>query len=241
MIKRALLTILCATSTALAAENIGKQPELPAMQETSPGVFELGKMRIDKNTSTVSFPARINMAQGFLEYLLVTPKGSTHEALLVSEVQPTDLHLAMLLLGAKGAGLTTPAPGDAPGGPIDAEYLKRAPKMKGDSVILRAKWTKDGKEVVTPVEDWILNSDTKKPGERGPWIYTGSMFSNEHFMAQLEGLFASIVISPSALINNPRKGSDNDQIWTVNEKAVPPVETPLELSIRLEPTTTATK
>jgi hypothetical protein len=37
------------------------------------------------------------------------------------------------------------------------------------------------------------------------------------------------------LINNPRKGNDNDQIWAVNTKAVPPVKTPVEITITLLP------
>ena len=71
--------------------------------------------------------------------------------------------------------------------------------------------------------------------ERGPWTYNGSLFSNGHFMAQVEGAFAALVTYPSALINNPRKGSDNDQIWAVNEKVIPPVKTPLEIAIQLLP------
>ena len=204
------------------------------MREVSPNVYEVGKLRLDKKANTVTFPARINMSQGSLEYLLVTPQGSTHESLLVTEIQPTDLHFAMLLLGAKGAGLTTPAPSDAPPGQLDAEYLKRAPKLKGDPLTITATWTgKDGKEHTEAVEDWILNDGTKKNAERGPWMYTGSMFSGDQFLAQADGMFAALVTNPAALINNPRRGNDNDQVWIVNEKTVPPAETPLQLTIRL--------
>lgn len=208
--------------------------DTPVMQEVSPGVYQLGKLRIDKNANSITFPAAVNMVEGWLEYLLVTPQGATHESLLITEIQPSDLHLAMLLLGAKGAGIATPAPGDAPPTQIDAEYLKRAPKLRGDALTITATWGKDADKKSARIEEWIANTDLKKPLEKGPWIYTGSMFAAEQFLAQAQGVFAAVVTNPSALINNPRKGNDNDQIWKVNEKTVPPAETPLELLIHLE-------
>jgi hypothetical protein len=61
------------------------------------------------------------------------------------------------------------------------------------------------------------------------------MFNEGHFLAQVEGSHAALVTYPSALINNPRRGSDNDQIWTVNTKAVPAADTPVEITIQLLP------
>jgi hypothetical protein len=87
-------------------------------------------MRLDKKTGTLSLPGKVNMDNGALEYLLCAPKGPTHESLLVTEVQPSDVHLGMLLLGAKGAGILTPAPSDAPPAQIDAEYLRRLQNSK---------------------------------------------------------------------------------------------------------------
>ena len=230
--------VLCLLSLAAFADDPKPAAPAPAMREVSPGVYEIGSIHLDKNTNSLSFPCKVQMSDGMIEYLICTPRGSTHESLLVTEVQPTDIHFAMLLLGAKGAGLLAPAPGDAPPDQINAEYLRRAPRLKGDSITLTAKW-KDaaGKEQSAPVENWVLNTKTNKPAPRGPWIYTGSMFAEEKFLAQLEGTVASVISNPAALINNPRKGSDDDQVWAVNAKAVPPVETPLEVIIKIEPAT----
>lgn len=210
-------------------------PTTPVMREVSPGVFEIGKMRLDQNAQSLTLPGVVNLREGLLEYLLVTERGSTHESLLVSNVPPHDVHFAMLLLGAKGAGITSAK--DVPSGQIDAKYLKTAPKLKGESIQITVRWKDRGVEKSTPVENWILNTQTKKPMERGPWTYTGSMFNDGRFLAQVEGAHAALVTYPSALINNPRKGSDNDQIWAVNTKAVPAEETPVEIIIQLLPAT----
>ena len=38
-------------------------------------------MRLDKNAATVTFPAKVNMNDGLLEYLMVSPEGPVHESL----------------------------------------------------------------------------------------------------------------------------------------------------------------
>jgi hypothetical protein len=206
-----------------------------AMKEISPGVFQIGKIKLDKNKRTVTFPGKLNMAKDLIEYLLVTPEGSTHESLLTAEIQPTDLQFVMLLLDAKGAGLLAPQADAAPPGQINAEYLKGAPRLKGDNVSITVSWkSRDGMERIVAIEELLMHADTKKPAERGPWIYNGSMFGADgQFLAQQQGCFISVVTNPAALINNPRKGNDNDRIWAVNEKQSPPVGTPVEISIAL--------
>lgn len=230
------LCLLFALTFAAFGDEKSDAVAQPAMRETSPGVYEIGSIHLDKNTRSLTFPAKLNMAEGNIEYLICTPRGSTHESLIVTDVQPSDIHFAMLLLDAKGAGILAPAPGDAPPSQINAEYLKGAPRLKGDSLMVSLKW-KDaaGKEHRAPVEDWVLNARENKAAPRGPWIYTGSMFADNQFLAQLQGTIAAMITNPAALINNPRKGSDNDQIWMVNKKAVPPVETALEITLKLEP------
>ncbi len=59
------------------------------------------------------------------------------------------------------------------------------------------------------------------------------MFKEGKFLAQVEGTVAALVTLPSALINNPREHNDDDTAWEVNAKAVPSVDTPVEISIKL--------
>jgi hypothetical protein len=208
----------------------------PAIREVSPGVFELGQIRIDRQARTVSFPATVNKigAKDLLEYLLVTKDGPTHESLLLTAVEPRDVHAAMLLLGAKGSGVAGRA-GDSAGGKIDAEFLKRAPKLTGDSIRIDARWkAADGTGEESPIEDWVLNLETDKAMTRGPWLYNGSQFFEGGFRAQAEGCLGALVTYPPALINNPRQGNDQDDVWAVNTRIVPPVDTPITLVITLE-------
>ena len=210
-----------------------EEPAKPTMREISPGIFEIGKVRLDQKALTISFPGKLNMQRGLLEYLIVNPKGSAHESLLVTDVGASDIHFAMLLLGAKGGAITA----DAPPAQLNEEYFRNAPKLTGDTVFITVKWKEKDVEQTAPIEDWLYNEAGKKAIEHGPWIYNGSMLYEGSFLAQIDGNLVALVTAPTALINNPRKGNDNDQMWNVNEKVTPRVNTPVEIIFRLVPPT----
>ena len=67
----------------------------------------------------------------------------------------------------------------------------------------------------------------------GPWTYNGSRVEDGAFVADQELSIVAVITDPTALVNNPREGYDNDQIWQIQEKAVPPIDTPVEISITL--------
>lgn len=225
---------------ALAACGFAQSPGFQAPKEVAPGIFEIGAIRLDKNASTVTFPTKVNMSDGLVEYILVTNKGPTHESVLATDVSPQNVHMAMLLLGAKGMAIGKDAPLPER---IDAEYLAKAPKLDGDRIFITCKW-KDasGAEQSSPLERWIVRREsvtrrrvTDVAAEDGPWLYTGSFMHEGRFNAEIQGVFGSVVTFPGALINNPRKGANDDAMWFVKNSAIPPVGTPVEVTIKLEP------
>jgi hypothetical protein len=233
-----LLASLTLALAALAEEAPApakpEEPAKPAIREVSPGVFEVGKVRLDQKALTVSFPGKLNMERGLLEYLIVNPKGSAHESLLVTDVGATDIHTAMLLLGAKGGAITAEAP---PPAQLDDRFLRAAPKLTGDTVLISVKWKEKDVEKTVPVEDWLYNQEKQQAIEHGPWIYNGSIVYEGRFLAQIDGNLVALVTMPTALINNPRKNSNNDQMWNANEKDTPKVNTPVEIIFKLVPPT----
>ena len=200
-------------------------PVKPVVRQVSPGMYEVGKVRLDQKALSISFAGELNMKRGLLEYLLVNSKGSTHESLLVTEVEATDIHVAMLLMGAKGGAVVA----GAPPAQLDARYFRTAPKLAGDAVLIRVKWKEKDVEKTAPIEDWVFNESAKQPVERGVWTYNGSMVHEGRFLAQMEGNLVALVTSPSALINNPRKGNDNDHQWNANGDTTPGIGTPVEI------------
>jgi hypothetical protein len=198
----------------------GSIPKSPLIT-VAPGVFELGKVRLDKKRQCISFPAKLNMNEALVEYLLVTRAGKTHESLLKTEAEPYHIHTAMLLLGARGAE----------GKAFPEDKTKPIP---GDRVHIELSWTEKGEKKTFRGEDWIVNQTTRQPVERGDWIYVGSRIEEGAFKAQQDGSIISLIEDPDALINNPRPGRDNDDNWRINSTGLPPLESAVEVTIYLD-------
>jgi hypothetical protein len=228
-------SFLLVAATAVAQEAAPFQ----APKEVAPGVFAIGSVRLDKNARTVTIPSKINMVDGLVEYFCVTPNGSTHESVLVSDAGPQNVHMGMLLLGAKGVA---PKEGQRAPGQIDAEFLAKLPKLTGDRVTLSVKWKDaEGKEQTSPAERWVMQRilSRNKPAKEnamkdGPWLYNGSYVVEGRFAAQSEGVYVAVNTMPSALVNNPRPGANDDKMWFANKPALPPVGTPVDFTIKLE-------
>jgi len=238
-----LLGLLAGTTGAPASQTAPPAPVAassttapavpPVLREISPGIFDYQGIRLDKPKRRISFPGTVNMRVGLIEYLLVTELGKTHESLLATKILPRDIHLAMLLIGTPDnskANSNEPVPPSA----IDTSYLRSAPKLKGSPVRISVAWTKDGKRKEIPAERWIFNLQTNHAMTTGPWTYNGSLVQDGVFLADQELSIVAVITDPTALVNNPRAGYDNDEIWQVQDKVVPPLDTPVEVSITLE-------
>jgi hypothetical protein len=213
-----LIIGLVLSITAHAEQQETNQP----LKQIGPNTFEIGKVRFDKAQKTVTFPGFLNMDKGMIEYVIVTSLGKTHESLVRTDAQPTHIHLAMLLLGAKGLG-TNAFPED-PKAPIP-----------GDKVTIQISW-KDpaGVEKRFPPEDFIINQESKTPAVRGPWIYNGSRVVQGTFVAQQIGSIVSTMTDADALMNNPRAGHENDKIWEIKSEGLPPLNWPMEVTFTLQ-------
>lgn len=183
------------------------------------GIFQLGDVTLDKSNRLVQFPAVVNMRNETVEYAVVHKTGKTHESIFKTDAQPQDIQLAVLLLGTKPV-MTNSFGADGKALPA------------GDEVFIEVTWTNGGARVSFPMEELVLNRDSKKTLARGAWIYNGSNFSESSFTAQRDGSIVSIHIDPDALMNNPRPGREDDDLHVPNAGKLPPIGTRVEIQIR---------
>jgi hypothetical protein len=185
----------------------------PPLKEIEPGVFALGEIRLDKKAGSIQFPAAVNMREGMVEYWLVGSGGKLHESVLSTELEPYQIHVAMLLLG-----IQTAQPPDL---------------LSGDNIQIRVSWTADDREIQRTAEELVSNLQTGKSMSPGPWNYTGSRMIEGLFVAQRDRSIVSTIEDPDALVNNPRPGRENDEIWEANPATVPPVGTAVRVTFQL--------
>ena len=199
----------------------GVAPAQSALKEIGPGRFQLGKVRFHQKERTVSFPAIVNFREGPIEYLVVTTSGKIHESVLRTEAEPRDIHVAMLLLGARGAG-TNSLPADAKA------------ELPGEKLRIEVTWGVDGKKRRFG-EEFVRDRKANRLMKKGVWVYNGSRLREDGFAAQQDGSIVSVIVDPDALVNNPRPGREDDDNWLANPQLLPPLETPVEVIFRLKP------
>lgn len=186
----------------------------------------MGGAQVDPGARTVTVPARLNMTNGVLEYVLVAEYGKTHESLLLTDIAAQDLQSALLLLHARPAG-----PG-ALERPLATWPLPSA-------LALTLAWNHNGHRVVRPLHEVIGLTD----GPNGPvtnslpaglWLFNGSTFTREGFAAHFDGSYVSLITDPAAIVNNPRPDREDDDIHTPRPDRLPALKTPVSLIFEVQ-------
>lgn len=196
-------------------------PTVNPVERISPGVYRIGKVTVNKNDRSITFPAKINMTAGLLEYVLVRRGGKTHESLLNTEAEPYDIQLACLLLDLVGT--------DHP------LAFQGAPEIpKGDKVDVSLAIDVRGKPQVIRPERWIVrkSEQNSRDVDNLTMVFTGSVIDQGRFMAQIDGSIIALYHDPVALIDNASPGGESDKIWFVKEDSAPPVGTPVTVTIK---------
>jgi hypothetical protein len=213
---QALIACCCALVTLAQPASSSSQaaPSQPAMVSLGAGIYQLGDVRLDKPSSTLSFPGFVNMTNLVVEYAIVGSGGKRHESVLVTKVAPYQIHLSALLLGATNR----------------LSNAEAGQSLSGHPITIWVAWKTGEIEMKVPLETLICKGTGGPPMSRGAWLYNGSQVLQGTFMAQKEESIVAIMEDPGALVNNPRPGREDDELWFVRHEAVPPLDTPVQIT-----------
>lgn len=142
----------------------------------------IGKAKIDRRTGTVSFPARTNIRYGTIEVLIAGEKGRNHESLLITELDPFHLQLALILAGYDN-------------GPM-LEGTKLPQGAKFDIMLT----TPDKKTV--KADSWLLNAKLETPKADDGYVFVGSIFQGSTCVASVEDNLVNINSGDTSTILN---------------------------------------
>ncbi len=180
--------------------------------------YKIGNAIINSQERTVSLQGKINLQKGMIEVVACAPGGKMHESVLVIDVVPYHLQVALLLLGLKYVG--------------GLEYQGDPKQPQGDSVDITVTWSMNGKDTTVHVEDLVWNIEQSKPMERISWVFVGSKTEDGKFMADQEKSIITTYHDPFTIFDNPLQGGSNDDLYKVNENLVPAKGTPVIVTIK---------
>lgn len=228
------LSLSAQEQTPPAADSEPKKAA-PAAPQAKPEIkrlgaheFGLGDIRFNDETREISFPGKLNMVEGLLEYVLVHDSGKAHESLLTTAVSPFDLNVVILLANyRKDESMFVLK--DVKAGPEIMPNPKIAPDSLADVFV---SWKEGDAEKTARVETWIHNVEARAQAEEGAFVYNGSWHNKTDFLATKTGSFIALYLDATSLLNNARKNNDNDDVWVPAPK-LPPLGT--EVTVRIRP------
>lgn len=245
MMFRIIFAIFCTACLMAGAQDqsIVEPKSLPAPDDAVAAVtpvaekldgnrYRIGKVEFDQKTREIRFPAKVNMTEGLLEFLVVHENGKVHESLLTTAISATHLNVVFTLL-------RYPASAElyalvAPSGGLSNEFPKVPEDIKaGARVRIEFEWKEDGKTRRQSASEWIRNAHTNKTMPSGPWVYGGSEVFDGKFVPESTGDLIAIFIARSAMINFPGDDNSDDEVWLPYPKRVPAEGT--EVTVILSP------
>jgi hypothetical protein len=203
------ITCLMLLLTAVPADckvktTSGNKPQLEQLSDTR---FALEDLEIDIQESWIRFPAEINMDNGPLEVVACTEHGKLHESLLVCDIKPYQLQVALLLLGKEMGNDSLMRNGTKPD------------TFSGEQVALFFE-TENEK---IPVNQMIHNVPRQRVMDSNRWRFSGSYFeSNGRFAAEEVGSLITTYYDLSAILQNPRDNVFDDTFYVVDTLNVLP-------------------
>ena len=133
-----LAGILVLVAICLQSCTGGDDGAAPGKAQSSKTV-KLPRLTVDIKNKTVTGSGRICLTSGILEYLLVAEGGKAYESVVEMDVKPSDLHTALLVIGAVPGEIpeefTAEKKGDLPG-------TKK--KEEASRFVIFVEWVEDG-------------------------------------------------------------------------------------------------
>lgn len=181
--------------------------------------YTLGNLTINKQSREIVIPGTVNMSSGPVEYLAVTSSGKTHESVLVLDIRPLHLQLALFLLGLDcGQNLS---------------YQGDSTMPVGDLVELEVSWRdKKGNLIKKAATDLIRDTKSNSAMQKTRWIFSGSRMHEGYFVADEDGSIIAVYNDPSAILNNPLEGRGDDTSYEASAAIVPVVGTSVNLTVK---------
>lgn len=220
--KMALIALLAAAPLVRADPPAPPAAAAPATTPaTRAAVGKLPHITVDAKQREVRVDAEAVKAEYPLEFLAVVANTHDYEAVVRTEAKPSDLHLALLMIGLKS------------GTPIHYDEATKAwLPPTGAAVDVWFEYQKDGKPVRIPAYRWMRDVRSKKEPTQMTWVFTGSrMMEENHYAADASGGIIGVINNELSVLDVPalKSGSMEAREYERNADLIPPTGTPVTM------------
>lgn len=230
-VKTALSFIVLFTCAGLAYAAGKNAP--PAESSSRPAAAgKTGWPDIDLKAGRISFKAQVVESSYGLEFLLCSAGGKEYESLLSTEIIPSRLHAALLMLGLY------------PGIPAHYGAMDRYVPPRGAALNITIEW-EDTKGHTNRVraEEWLsLSEGIESKRKPDTWIFLGSdVMPDGTYVADQTGGIIAVANLPTAVIDVPFESTRDLRArrFVVNRDKIPAAGT--SVSVIIEPVENAAK
>lgn len=211
------------------------EPETPAgLARAFPGV------RVDAERRVVEFDARVSPLifepyEGrffYLEQFVCKAGTKDHESLVVTDVAPSQIHAALLLIGLE------------PGSPVVWEHPEGRPVPRPaagpevDVLFVLSAGEAGGERLIDP-RDWTTEKNARGRFPEGRWVFAGSAIAGTadaaFYEADAAGTIVGLASFGTEVIAWPRpishEEAEGEMEWVADLGAMPAAETPLVVRV----------
>ena len=169
------------------------KPQAP-VERLGPDRLRVGNVQIDTAKREVSVRGTVNDVS-ILEYVANTKGGlKAYESALELDTNAINFNLALILIGMDNTRSVVPRMKFDPNPP------------QGDPLEIWVEWDEGTTRRRIRAERLMYNRETKQTVKEGPWVYTGSTFSQSDnaYFAEIEGTLIGFMHTPSPIIESPQ-------------------------------------
>ncbi|MHC4944179.1 MAG: YdjY domain-containing protein [Planctomycetota bacterium] len=216
-------------------------------------VFESEGISVDREKKIVEVKGAIirdkSQPQYPIEYVIVSERGNTHEAVILVKATPSNLNAALLSLGLEPGTTVQTKKKDPPPPKEEIEAgtasLWEIIPPTGTLVHIYVRYDGWEERPVRYLEDLLLDLRTGKPMDRVGWIYIGSRFARVllgrdkvvKYMADMERNIVACYLTGfgNSIFDINNVDGVNDTLFDVNPDTAPPLHAQVTVIFSINP------
>lgn len=168
-----------------------RKPAAPVVEKLGKDLLRVGTIRVDTAKREISVGGTANDVT-VLEFVANTRNGmKAYESALTLDTDAITFNTALVLIGLDRANAV----------PAERPFDPKTPK--GDPVEVWVEWKDGDRTRRERAEKLMYDTEKQVTLPEGPWVYVGSVFVEDGYLAEIEGVLIGFVHSPSAVIDNP--------------------------------------